>query len=241
MQRNWKDAAFLSGETVMKINVKTALSTLGLVSMIAGYSTNAPAIVWTISPDANSLAFGHTVVEGVNQINFLENQNQPQGIYGAGFSVAGGKSQSVKFDADLYTWDSYNQLGPVGTGYYDGFMVTVSTLGYYWNIAGLDPQTSNANTALWSWGGKNYSDGILESYVTAPGGSDTLTLTTGSPSLYYISFALDTKSDPQTDTLHPSYGSFHVSVPEPSILALLGIGLLAVGLAGRLRLEKIKG
>jgi len=219
----------------MKQNVKAALSALGLAAMVAGFSTNASAIAWTVSPDANTLAFGQTVNVGVNEANYLDNQNQPQGIYGAGFTVAGSESQSVTFDADLYTWDSYNALVSSTSGYFDGFMVTISTLGYYWDIAGADPQTSNANTALWSWGGTNYSDGILESYITAPGGTDTLTLAAGSPSLYYVSFALDTTSNPQADTLHPSYGSFHVSVPEPSILALLGIGLLAVGVAGRFR------
>jgi PEP-CTERM motif len=226
----------------MKKTIKTALSSLGLVAMVAGFSTNASAIAWTLSPDANTLAFGQTVVTGLNEVGFLDT-SQPQGIYGAGFTVAGGTSQSVKFDSDLYSWDSYNApgSGPGGTGYWDGFMVTVSTLGYYWDIAGLDPQSSNANTALWSWGGQNFADGILESYITAPGNEDTLTLVTGAPSLYYISFALDTKSLPSSDTSHPSYGSFHVTVPEPSILGLLGIGLLAAGMAGRARRDKDMG
>lgn len=219
----------------MKQNVKAALSALGLAAMVAGFSTNASAIAWEASPDGNTLAFGQTVNVGVNETNYLNNQPQQQGIYGAGFTVAGGVSQSVTFDADLYTWDSYNEMVSGSTGYYDGFMVAISTLGYYWDIVGADPQTSNANTALWSWGGENYTDGILESYVTAPGNTDTLTLAAGSPSLYYVSFALDTESTPQADGSNPSYGSFHVSVPEPSILALLGIGLLAVGVAGRFR------
>jgi hypothetical protein len=219
----------------MKQNVKAALSALGLAAMVAGFSTNASAIAWVTSPDANTLVFGQTINVGINEVNFLDNQNQPQGIYGAGFPVEGGASQSVTFDADLYTWDSYNAMVSSSTGYYDGFMVTVSTLGYYWNIV-EDPLKSNANTALWSWGGTNFSDGILESYITAPGNTDTLTLTSGEPGPYYISFVLDTTSNPLADTLHPSYGSFHVStVPEPSILALLGIGLLAVGVAGRFR------
>jgi len=218
----------------MKQNVKAALSALGLAAMVAGFSTNASAIAWVTSPDANTLVFGQTVNVGVNEANYLDTQNQPTGIYGAGFPVDGGASQSVTFDADLYTWDSYNAMVSSSTGYYDGFMVTVSTLGYYWNIVD-DPQKSDANTALWSWGGTDYLDGILESYITAPGNTDTLTLAAGEPKPYYISFVLDTTSNPQADTLHPSYGSFHVSVPEPSILALLGIGLLAVGVAGRFR------
>jgi hypothetical protein len=225
---------FFKGDIIMKGTIKKSLAALGLVAMVAGFSSSASAITWTLSPDANALAFGQTVVTGVNEINFVDSAMQPQGIFGAGFTVSGGGSQTVFFDADLYSWDSYNAVTGVGTGYFDAFIVTVSTLGYYWNIAGTDPQTGNANTALWSWGGTNYADGILESYTTAPlPAGDALTLTTGVNSLYYISFVLDTQSSPQNDTLHPSYGSFHVEVPEPSMLALLGIGLFAVAVAGR--------
>jgi hypothetical protein len=224
----------LRGDIIMKDIVNKAFATIGVVAMVAGFSSSASAITWTLSPDANALAFGQTVVTGVNEINYADSDNQPQGIFGAGFTVSGGGSQTVFFDADLYTWDSYNAVTGVGTGYYDAFIVTISTLGYYWDIAGSDPQTGSANTALWSWGGTNFADGILESYVTAPiPAGDSLTLTTGVNSLYYISFVLDTQSTPQNDTLHPSYGSFHVEVPEPSMLALLGVGLFAAGVAGR--------
>lgn len=219
----------------MKSTLKSALSTVGLVAALAGFSSSASAYVWTLSPDADALAFGQTVVVGSNQINFLDNGNQSQGIFGAGFTVSGGADLKTFFDADLYTWDSYNATN----GYYDAFVVSVSTIGYYWNIATNDPQMSSANTTIWTWGGNSWSDGILENYTTAPLSHDTVALNAGAPATYYVSIALDTKSQPYSDTLHPSWGSFHVEVPEPSMLGLLGVGLLAAGVAGRARRKNV--
>lgn len=226
----------------MKSNFKSVLATVGLVATLAGLSSNASAYTWTLSPDSTLTAFGQTVVTAqpgaIPSIDFLSGGTQVAGIYGAGLTVAGGSSQTVFFDADLYTWDSYSPVTGAGTGYYDGFIVSVSTLGYYWNIAGLDPQTSNANTAIWSWGGNTFGD-ALESFNNAPFGGDSLTLNAGAPATYYISFVLDTKSLPASDKILPSYGSFHVKVPEPSMLGLLGVGLLAAGVAGRSRRKNV--
>ena len=211
----------------MMKTIKTALSALSFVAMVAGFSTNASAYSWTLSPDANALAFSSTVIVGVNQIGFAQSQTQPIGMYGAVTTVNGGASQSVYFDADLYTFDSIN---------FDQFIVSISTLGSYWDVANsavLTSMVSSLNTSTWSWGGVNFPG--LETYVTAPGNGDSLTLNAVGPSLYYVSVLLNT----QFDTNFASWGSFHVAVPEPSMLALLGIGLLAAGVAGRARRKNV--
>ena len=198
----------------------------------AMFSMNAHAISWTLSPDANAIAFGETVVTGVNEINFLENDIQPAGIYGAGFTMTS-ESIQVDFDADLYTWDSYNANTGTGTGYWDAFIVTISSQDYYWNLGLTDPVTADASTFV--WGGTTYGDGNLESYSTAPYTYDSVMAASDTPTTWYVSVVLDTETRPDTDTQYPSWGSFHVAaVPVPAAVWLFGSGLLGlVGIARR--------
>ena len=212
-------------ESKMKNFIKGTIAILGIVATSVAFLPQAQAFDWVISPDANTNAFGVTVVNGVAQIG-IGDTSQPTGIYGAGFSMTSDTGLLVGFDADLYSWDSYNAPAGSGTGYWDAFIVTISTLGYYWDTPQSDPIASSANTFV--WGGQNYADGILESYTTAPGGMDYVQLLSGAAT-YYVSIVLDTKTLPNADTNHPSYGSFHVSVvPEPETYAMMlaGLGLI---------------
>lgn len=223
----------------MKKPVKAILASLSMAATIGAFSPNAnAAIAWTLSPDANAVAFGVTVVDGLAEINSPDT-SQPAGIYGAGFTQSG-TNFSMNFDADLYTWDSYNApgSGPGGTGWWDAFIVTVSTVGYYWDLPQSDPVATGPST--WAWGGTNYSDGILESYITAPGTTDMISLSSDALSTFYVSVVLDTKTTPFTDTNHPSWGSFHVSpvvstVPEPETYAMMLAGLGLLGFTARRR------
>ena len=196
----------------------------------------AEAITWVISPDADTLAFGVTVVDGVTYIGSADVSGQPEGIFGAGFTTTG-TSFSMYFDADLYTWDSYNAPSEGATGWWDAFIVTVSTEDYYWNLPHVDPIIADTNT--WVWGGTNYDDGILENYTTAPWATDMISLDEGAPTTFYVSLVLDKEKNTHRDTNHPSWGSFHVQVVrEPSTLLLLGSGLVGIAAFGRKRFKK---
>lgn len=216
----------------MKGFISKAAAILGL-AMSAMFVPQAQALDWVISPDKNTAAFGVTVVDGVAQIGSPDS-SQPMGIFGAGFTVNSPDGVTVKFDSDLYTWDSYNAPGADGTGYWDAFIVTISTVGYYWDLPQQDPVLSSPSTFV--WGGQNFADSKLESYITAPGKTDQVTLYNTDATKYYVSVVLDTKTLPNADTSHPSWGSFHVSVvPEPETYAMMLVGLGLLGFTARSR------
>ena len=119
---------------------------VGIVAVLflLGLSGSASAISpidWVLAPDNQLLdmAVGNTVLTGYNNIDFVsDGGSQPQGIFGAGFTMTG-NSGGAYFDADLWTWDSY--LEDV---YWDAFVVNVNTADFYWNLALTDPISGSA-------------------------------------------------------------------------------------------------
>jgi hypothetical protein len=65
----------------------------------------------------------------------------------------------------------------------------------------------------------------------------------GGSGTFYVSFVLDTKSLPDSDTLHPSTGTFHITsvtpIPEPETYAMLLAGLGLMGFVARRRQRKL--
>ena len=212
--------------------IKGIVAAASMLAMSAVFVPQAQAITWTTTAEA--IAGGISVANGSLSFFAADTSNQTSAIHGAGFTIDSTTGASVEFFAGLNTWDSYNAVTGAGTGYYDAFIVTISTVGYYWDaaVAKLDPIATGSNTFV--WGGKSWSDGILDTYA----GYNTVSLAAAGTSLvkYYVSFVLDTSTLPQADTLHPSWGTFTVtSVPEPETYAMMIAGLGLMGFTARRR------
>jgi cadherin-like protein/Big-like domain-containing protein len=144
--------------------------------------------------------------------------------------IASNTRYRVTFSYNLFTWDSYNTLTSLGTGYWDSFSVSLSRQPYA-QLSLTDPLTTGQSggdlLGFWYWGGNDFADSTLEClpstnpantgctavppaqvevHITGNGGGDT-----------YLNVVLDTRTLPEANHNHPSYGAITILdvVPEP--------------------------
>ena len=193
----------LSVFVLLTLFMVKAASAVQIFKIVGG--TDVPVFTtagspWPIAPTSPG---GDTVVtqDGGNLNNFeikvgflnwgaAEFDTQASAIRGAGVTLdPNAEGYRVDFDAEIYTFDSYDAIGtpaPGSTGYWDVFVANINTTDYYWNlvnggggaigdpIVGTDPAGSVVTEAggvlggkTWAWGGLDYGNGTFEGEISA--------------------------------------------------------------------------
>lgn len=143
----------------------------------------------------------------------LESDQQNTALHVASALLPPAKSYTVTFQYSFSTWDSYNAPGTPnppfngGTGYWDSFSVSVSSVPY-WQLTLGDPLTPGELPGLgFLWGGPSYGDGNLK-----PTSAQTAVTLNGDPKgQNYLNIGLDTATQPDADTNYPSWGTFVIT------------------------------
>lgn len=143
-----------------------------------------------------------------------EGDRQPMSRHGLSGRLPANSSYTVEIDCSLNTWDSYNAVTAANTGYWDVFLVSLSSVPHW--LTGLgDPIT-----APYLFGGKNYGDGLPDKKAE----KFKRTIAAGSLGQPYLNILFDTASAPQFDTNYPSWGQCKVLTITPTDkLADLGL------------------
>lgn len=157
-----------------------------------GACTQAPEVVFA----------NNTIIMG--QLGAADSTGTAQNtsVHGGAALLPKGTKYAVTFQYHVCSWDSYNPVGVLGTGYWDSFSVSTSDKPY-WNMGYGDP-VGGANFP-WVFGGTNYNDGILD----CSNGTQTASLP-GYPGGTYLNAVLDTASQPQANHAHPSFGTITI-------------------------------
>jgi hypothetical protein len=135
---------------------------------------------------------------------------QPNCIHGASAVlpplVNGNTKYQVRFSYNLATWDSYNAQVDTSTGYWDSFSLSVSAAPYQ-DLGLLDPiTTSNLPGLGFIFGGANYADSIQDT-TSSEGTTAIMPVSGGS---IFLNVVLDTRTEPQSNHAHPSYGTITI-------------------------------
>jgi hypothetical protein len=153
---------------------------------------------------------GNTVTVGV--AGRSENGQQPIAFHGASAQLCAAREYVITFEYNLFTWDSYNADTGNGTGYWDSFSVSITSVPYPQLAILTDPlQFPNGFVQ----GGTRWGDGVLERYS----GTKTIRAAFNVMSPKYLNLVLDTTTQPTADDLYPSWGTFTIR----SVAAVCGV------------------
>lgn len=194
---------------VIAIVLTVALLAIGLGASAAFASPG----IWEMNPGTEVSVTDDTITLGVS--GAAEGDYQPEAVHGATIELPPAEQIYVEFNYDLYTWDSYNEVGTPnppwwgGTGYWDAFSISVSQ-DKYWNLSLSDPLDGDPLDVGFLWGGASYGDGFLES--TSGSGSATMAASTASTN--YLNVVLDTLTEPEHNGNYPSWGTIEITKLE---------------------------
>jgi hypothetical protein len=166
---------------------------------------------------------GNAITMGVVRADLPQNNC----IHGASAALppltAGNTKYEVTFSYNLFTWDSYNASTTIGTGYWDSFSVSVSGGAPYSSLTLMDPltgpQTLASGTSFnpgFVWGGSDFSDSVLECNPNGtctpapPAAQATVVITGDIAGSNYLNVVLDTKTLPESNHNHASYGTITI-------------------------------
>jgi hypothetical protein len=164
-----------------------------------------PSYTWT-NVGESSVA-GNTVSMGV--ANRGEGETQPTSFHGAWAALPATRRYDVIFHRDLSTWDSYNAGPGGGTGYWDSFSVSVTSVPY--------PQLNVLQDPLqfpFVYGGNSWTDGVLEHST----GYSSFSAAFNVAGPKYLNVVLDTQTNPTADEAYPSWGTIKVITGDLAIL-----------------------
>jgi hypothetical protein len=166
--------------------------------------------VYPTNPDER----GSRIQLGTNNFTPTETSLQNTSRHGFSGRLPPNTSYTVEADCSLNTWDSYNPQTVPGTGYFDVFLVSLSSV-KYWDQTLADPIT-----APYTFGGANYSDHLPSSKAE----KFTLLIPSESLGAPFLNVVLDTATLPQADNFYPSWGECKVlRVESTDPLQSLGV------------------